>query len=42
MSHKKNERLDKMVGMLRCFVVEHWQDAVLLQDRSDCRTGSVL
>ncbi len=38
---KKNERLDEKVGMLHCFVVKHWQDVVLLVDRSDCGQGSV-
>jgi len=32
---KKNERFDETVGMLHRFVEEHWQDVVLLVDRSD-------
>ncbi len=36
---KKNERLDEKVGMLPCFVVKHWQDVVLLVDRSHCSQG---
>jgi hypothetical protein len=38
---KKNERLDKRVRMLHCFVEEQWQDVLLLVNRSDCRWGSV-
>jgi hypothetical protein len=30
MLNKKNEGLDEKVGMLPCFVVEQWQDVVLL------------
>ncbi len=33
---KSNERFDERVGMLHCFAVEHWQDVVLLDDRSYC------
>jgi hypothetical protein len=36
MQEKMNEGLDEKVGMLHCFVVEQWQDVVLLVDRSDC------
>ncbi len=32
---QKDERLDEKVGMLHCFVGEHWQDVVLPVDRSD-------
>jgi hypothetical protein len=39
MRNKKNERLDEKVGMLHCFVVEQWQDVVLLVDQSDCGQG---
>ncbi len=30
--NKKNERFDEKVGMLHCFVGEHWLDVVLLRD----------
>ncbi len=36
---KNNERLDEKVGLLHCFVVEQWQDVVLLVDLSDCCEG---
>jgi hypothetical protein len=38
---RMNERLDKKVGILHCFVVEHCQDVALLVHRSDWRRGSV-
>jgi len=31
---QENERFDGTVEMLPCFVEEHWQDVVLLVDRS--------
>jgi hypothetical protein len=37
----KRMRLDEKVGMLHCFVVQQWQDVLLLVDRSDCRQDSV-
>jgi len=41
MWNNKNERLNEKVEMLHCFVGEHWQDIVLLVDRSDCSRGWV-
>jgi hypothetical protein len=35
MQNKNNERQEEKVGVLRCFVVEQWQDIVLLDQRSD-------
>jgi hypothetical protein len=41
MSNKENERFAEKVAMLPCFVVEQWQDVLLLQHRSDWRRGPV-
>ncbi len=37
--NKKNKRFDKEVGVLHCFVEEHWQDVAHLHHRSDCCRG---
>jgi hypothetical protein len=36
---KKNERFDEKGGMLHCFVVTQWRDAVLLHSPSNWRQG---
>ncbi len=37
----KKMRFDEKVGMLHCFVGEHCQDVLLLEDRSDRLEGTV-
>jgi hypothetical protein len=38
---KTNERFGAKIGILHCFVLEQWQDVVLLVDRSHWTQSSV-